>query len=335
MGDSLQAALDSLEGPVLVLSTKVGRGMYSLGEALVERIPSDKGVHHRAIEDFLPGTALHEDVKRYRFLSSRMPWLLNLVYRFPPIYMRKLYRERHLRRTDLSALENGWKERGIRTVLCVSHRPAFWAAGWKEERGLDIQLVGLLGEYGSNLGWKYIPWEQMNGFLSPVDRAGVGFVLPEHVVFEEIGLPARRAYEALRERPGDPRRVLIVLGLWGQGQADKILRSILSEAGSARFHVVCGDNEAMKTSLAAEFDSREDVEILGRVDSLVPWMESCGTVITKPGIATLVEAHAAARKLFLVRGMPVAEDNNAHFAIEHFGAEWLSKDGFADWIARA
>ena len=92
--DPLQAELDALPRPLLVLSTAVGRGMFSIGEALVERAAGRGPVHHRPIEDFLPGAGLREDVERYRTISSRCPVLLNLVYRFPPIYQRKLLREK-------------------------------------------------------------------------------------------------------------------------------------------------------------------------------------------------------------------------------------------------
>jgi hypothetical protein len=54
-------------------------------------------------------------------------------------------------------------------------------------------------------------------------------------------------------------------------------------------------------------------------------------VITKPGISTLLEARATGRKLFLLPGMPVAEDNNAGYAVRHFGAEWFSKESFTRW----
>jgi hypothetical protein len=62
-------------------------------------------------------------------------------------------------------------------------------------------------------------------------------------------------------------------------------------------------------------------------------MRECAVLVTKPGISTLLEAHAAGRKIFLLRGMPVAEDNNARFAIRHFGAEWFHVDALCRWSA--
>lgn len=151
--DSLQIELDALPRPLLVLSTAVGRGMYSIGEALVGRAAGRGHVDHRPIEDFLPPAGLREDVERYRAISSRFPVLLNIAYRFPPLYQRKLWRERRLCTTDLGRLESFLAQQGYRAVLAVSHRAAFWAGLAKERAGLAVALVGLSGEFGSSLGW--------------------------------------------------------------------------------------------------------------------------------------------------------------------------------------
>jgi hypothetical protein len=58
-------------------------------------------------------------------------------------------------------------------------------------------------------------------------------------------------------------------------------------------------------------------------------------VVTKPGISTILEARAARRKIFLLRGMPVAEDNNARHALRYFDAEWFTKESFQRWCRRA
>jgi hypothetical protein len=61
-------------------------------------------------------------------------------------------------------------------------------------------------------------------------------------------------------------------------------------------------------------------------------IKKCGCVITKPGMGTLLEAHAAERKIFLFKGMPVAEANNARYAVSNFGAEWFSLSSFRNWF---
>jgi hypothetical protein len=64
---------------------------------------------------------------------------------------------------------------------------------------------------------------------------------------------------------------------------------------------------------------------------LHPLLRACASVVTKPGLGTILEAHAAGRKIFLLKGMPVAEDNNAHYALEQMRAEWFTLERFLRW----
>ena len=298
----------------------------------MERFEPGRLVEHFAVEDVLPSAAVREDLERYKLISNRFPFLLNVAYRFPPLYMRKLFRERYLQGADLGLMERAIRERGARSVLCVSHRPAFWVGSLKRRRELDFELVGVLGEYGSSLGWRYVFWDQMNAFLSPVGRETLRFPIPSRVRFQRIALPARRDYERLADRPGDPMNVLVVCGLWGQGPIDRIVRELLEVAPGLEIHAVCGDNTRLFNALERENAQRPGVHVHGQVDSLAPLVERCGSVITKPGISTLLECHAAQRKVFLLDGMPVAEGHNMDHALAHFGAERYAPQRFNAWL---
>jgi hypothetical protein len=321
--DSLSELLAQAAGPVLIVSTRVGRGMYSLGEAIAERITSGVPVHHIDIEAFLPARGLQEDLNRYRSISSKWPWLLNLVYRVPVFYYRKYLRER-VRPADLKTLAEEIARCAPRTVICVSHRPAFWVSALKSRSRLDFQLWGVLGELGDTLGWRYLFWDAIDHFLSPVPAGTLSCRVPERTRFTQIALPARLAYEHLRTVRPDPRRFLVVCGYWGQGPIVRITRKLLSTMPDACVDVVCGENGEIHTLASQAFRKDRRVAVYGCVDTLLPLMRECAAVVTKPGISTLLEAHAAGRKILLLPGMPVAEDNNARYAIRHFGAEWFT-----------
>ena len=66
----LETISDRLSGVVLIVSTVVGRGMYTLGEAFRERFRASDDVEHIAIEDYLPSNAVEEDLRRS---ASRFP----------------------------------------------------------------------------------------------------------------------------------------------------------------------------------------------------------------------------------------------------------------------
>jgi hypothetical protein len=327
----LEGISTRLPPPVLIVSTIVGRGMFTLGEALRERFSTGAVVEHVAVERCLPARAVSEDLSRYKLISNRLPVLLNLVYKVPIFYYRKYVREAHWGVSDLTALRERIAALDARTVLCISHRPAFWVSSLKRRERMSFSLWGVLGEYGDTLGWRYIFWNQMDGFLSPLDRRELSYAFPEDLDFQRIQLPARRAFYELAGRAGDSRSVLVVCGYWGQGPIVRVLRTLLAEDAGLRVAVVCGENHAAFEECQEAFGRHSNVRIHGVVESLLPLLAECSCIVTKPGISTLLEANAAGRKIFLLKGMPVAEDNNARHAVQHFGAEWFSRESFRTW----
>jgi hypothetical protein len=319
------------EPPILIVSTVVGRGMYAIGEAIRQRLRDKQPVHHIAVEEFVSPEVVREDLERYKFISNNFPVLLHLVYKVPLFYYRKYLRERLFNAADLGRLREKIEALGAKTVICVSHRPAFWVSNLKRREGLDLSVWGVLGEYGKNLGWKYLFWEQMNGFLSPVGRNALGFAPPRHVSFININLPARQEYHELSSVEGDINSVLLVCGFWGQGPIAGTVKKLSGALPDLMIHAVCGENRKAYEQTQHLFKDNPRIQVYGVTPSLVPALRECASVITKPGISTLLESHAAGRKIFLLKGMPVAEDNNARFAVEHFGTQWFDVETFKSW----
>lgn len=317
--------------PILIVSTIVGRGMYSIGEAIRERQGDKPNVYHLPIEELLPPEAVNEDLERYQLICKNFPFLLYLVYKIPLFYYRKYLRERLFNTTDLGQLRQRIEALQIKTVICVSHRPAFWVANLKRRFSIDVSVWGVLAEYGRNLGWKYQFWEHMDGFLSPVAEDTLGLRLPSHLQFFQINLPARREYYEIAKAKGDKNCVLLVCGFWGMGPFMKILRTLMRELPGVRVHAICGENKKAYENLRQAFKHNPNILLYETTPSLVPYLKGCASVITKPGISSLVESHAAQRKIFLLKGLPVAEDNNARFAIRHFGAQWFDIEAFKRW----
>lgn len=332
--DTIDSVLHSLPLPVLVVTTLAGKGIYTIGEALCERFLSTDKVYHLAIEEMLPARALAEDYERYNFISNNLPILLNLPYRVPFFYYRKLFREKYFSPTDLSKIKAIVLEKEIKAVICASHRPAFWLSCLKLQGKMSFKLWGMLSEFGRSLGWKYIFWEAMDGFISSVDRNTLDFPFPKTLLYVKAQPPCKREYYALAKAKGLKTNTLLVTGHWGQiflNSARAILDSLLREFPLMTIYVVCGKNQRLYEHQSIHYKNNKRIVLYGEVASLVDLMGSCASVITKPGISTLLEAHAAQRKIFLLPGMPVAEDNNARYAIDHFDAEWFHLNAFADW----
>jgi hypothetical protein len=322
---------EHFESPVLIVSTLVGRGMYTMGEAIRQRLQDTHTVYHIPIEEFVSQEVVQEDLERYKYISNNFPFLLYLVYKIPIFYYRKYLREKLFNTAELAKLREKIETLGIKTVICVSHRPAFWVANLKRREGLDFSVWGVLGEYGKNLGWRYQFWEQLNGFLSPVESGSLGFEMPRHVRFITIHLPARQEYQALAEVKADINSVLLVCGFWGQGPIAETVEKLAGAVPDLRIHAVCAENIKAYEKLKHLFKNNAQIQVHGIVPTLAPLLGECASIITKPGISTLLESHAARRKIFLLKGMPVAEDNNARFATEHFGAQWFDIETFKRW----
>jgi hypothetical protein len=319
--------------PVLIVSTAVGRGMYAIGEAIQQRLRDKHPVYHVTIEEFAPPQVVNEDLERYKYISNNFPALLYLVYKIPVFYYRKYLREKLFNTANLENLREKIEALSINTVICVSHRPAFWVSDLKRRAGLGLSVWGVLGEYGKNLGWKYQFWEQIDGFLSPVERKMLGFHLPLHVRFVNINLPAKQEYHDIARVKGNIDSALLVCGFWGQGPIAETVGKLSSALPDLRIHAVCGENRKAYEKLRRLFKNNAKIHAYGITPSLAPLLKECASIITKPGISTLLESHAARRKIFLLKGMPIAEDNNARFATEHFGAQWFDVKTFRRWYA--
>ncbi len=322
---------ERFEPPVLIVSTVVGRGMYTIGEAIRESLGDGHAVYHVPVEELVSRGTVNEDLDRYKYISNNFPALLYLVYKIPFFYYRKYLREKLFNTADPRRLREKVEACGIRTVICVSHRPTFWVSNMKRRGGLDVSVWGVLGEYGKNLGWKYQFWEQMEGFLSPVERRELGFELPNSVTFIKVNLPARREYTQLANVRGDPDSVLLVCGFWGQGPLAETVRKLSGALPGLKIHAVCGENRRAYEEARRLFRHDPRIQVHGVAPSLAPLLRECASIITKPGISTLLESHAARRQIFLLKGMPVAEDNNARFAAEHFGARRFDVETFKRW----
>ena len=315
--------------PVLVISSTAGQGMYSLGETIRRKYAGVMRIHHLPIEELLPEQAVAEDLTRYRQICSHCPALLFLVYKVPFFYRRKYLREASAGRTNLDLLRRALAAREIQTVISISHRATFWAGALKRQDASRFHLWGLEAEYGPSLGWRYVFWDQVDGFLSP--REDHPYPIPSTTALRRIPIPTADEFSALSAHPGDRNRVLLTGGYWGLGPLLPVASGLVRAMPGLRIEVVCGDNQRLYQRLRSRFLASPAVSVFGAVDSLLPFLERAGAVITKPGIATLAEAHAARRQLFLLRGLPVAEDHNARHAIRHFGARRYSLPAFSRW----
>ena len=332
--ETLYKKLSTLESPILIVSTKVGRGNYSIGEAIIELYPKKENIHHMPIEEMLPPNAVNEDLHRYKFISNNLTFLLHLIYRAPVFYLRKYLREVFFKSINLSMIKNILNTLKIKTVICVSHRPAFWLTSLKTRENLNFKCFGIQTEFGRTLGWKYIFWEAVDGFISPLEKQDFDYDFHSGLEYLKTELPVRKQFYEIRDLKGDPTKVLIAAGFWGQISFHKIqnlLKLLLNKFPEISILIICGTNTKLFNKLKSFCHNDKRIRIFGEIKKTSDLIRECACIITKPGMSTILEAHTSQRKLFLLKGMPVAEDHNAQYAIDNYNAQWFNLDNFTKW----
>jgi UDP-N-acetylglucosamine:LPS N-acetylglucosamine transferase len=201
----------------------------------------------------------------------------------------------------------------------------------KKKKILDFNLWGVIAEFGTNLGWRYIFWDAVDGIFSPIPKNRLAIDFPPNMKFIKIHPPVPDAFYQLSMKKGNKNKVVLSSGNWGWGPIYRITKLLSQAFPQLNIFVLCGENTTIYQKLLKAYRNKNNICIQKSVDSLIPILRECGSIITKPGISTLIEAHAAQRKIFLLKGIPVSEDNNALYGIKNFDAEWFSVPTFRLW----
>ncbi len=145
-----------------------------------------------------------------------------------------------------------------------------------------------------------------------------------------IGLPLRPAFaridhtaREMRQRLGlDPDRdvVLFMGGGAGAGDMEAVLRacdrdSRAGDAATATFVIVCGRNEALRTSVESRA-WRGPVRVLGFEPAIHEWMIAATVIVTKPGSMTVAESLAVGRPILLGPPLPGQEEGNVPLVVD-------------------
>mgnify|MGYP006292769337 FL=1 len=272
--------------PVLVVTSGAGGGNKSIGETFSEKM---KGIENTiiCIDEFLPENAVNEDVHRYKFIIEHFRPLLYLAYKTPFVYLRKYVREKYFG-SDLSSLEEKVKSINPKTVICISHRPAFWLSALKGKKGFDFELCCLITDFGANIGYKYLFWSQINTILSFINMEALGFSVPAQTKFKKINLISKKGYIEIKEHEGNKISVLISGGYWGLGDLTTIVEELDGLIPGLNLHIDCGKNKEIYQILSNRFKDNKNTLVYSELESLTPIMRECASIITKPGLATLM-----------------------------------------------
>jgi hypothetical protein len=328
---TFQDLAHQVEFPALILSSHAGGGNHTVGQAIHVCLGRHGTSRHRSIEELLPPRLVDRHFHRYRALCFRAPWLLRAIDRFPLNYAFDYWVEAWAKSADLTALVHEIKGSRCGTVICTNHRACFWISAIKHRGLARAPLWAVLTDYHMNVGWRYLFQPEIQRVLGPID---VHAILPQYrPVYSRIQLPLDQELGPEERSLASASRVLICGGAWGLGAIHQAVAALSGAMPELELYVICGDNRGLFRGLFQQHGRAARIHLYPTVDSLRPFLGLCGSVITKPGGATITEAHRAGRKLFLLGGLPVTEEANARYAQRHFGASRFSPDAFRAWYA--
>lgn len=105
----------------------------------------------------------------------------------------------------------------------------------------------------------------------------------------------------------------------GGNAMSSLAPAAIALAGDAAFRVVvvCGKDERLRLSLAAQLATQPNVRVLGFASNLIDLMAAADVVVTKPGPATILELELLKRRTLLVGDIGPQEHGNIAYALEN------------------
>jgi UDP-N-acetylglucosamine:LPS N-acetylglucosamine transferase len=332
MQADIKGYLEDLEGPVLIISNRVGLGHQRIALAIQERIDPDVSVTHLQIEDLLEQPAQKAGFSLFyclRGLLYRFPVILNFLGYFPLRSWLQFCQEQQSRKMNLELLRSKIEALKVKTVITASQRASFLVSILKQRGELDPVFYICLTHYHIGPAWKYMFWNTVDKFFVPAKDLEVPFLEKEKCI--EVVLPVSEQYHELANVSSDYNTILITGGGWGLGGLEAIVDEITAPYPELKLHVVCGDNDKLYRNLSQKYDDFPNLYLYSTEESLVPLMKKCGVVVCRPGAVSVTECMLADKKVFLIQCRQVEPKANAEYGIRNFGMQYYSPASFSKW----
>lgn len=308
-----------------------GLGNYRIACNLQKQLITKNHIEHYPIEKLVGERESDKDFKRYEYICRNHPWLLHIIYGVPLSYWLKYIEAKYFKNDGLNHLVKKINNDKIQTVIAVNHRAALWVSALKHQNLVQCKLHVYIPDYHFGSGWKFLLWEQINQAMGPFPKEKSSLALSKYTQWRVL---VDLKIQDLAQDEGSPNQILITGGGWGLGPLAKVTEELFKAYPYLNIDVICGNNRILFEKLSSRYRSVNRVNILGRVDSLAPYIQKASVVVTRPGASTLTESIASGRKTFIIKGLPGSEQANQLYFVKHFGAEGYNKKTFSAWITR-
>ena len=316
---------------ILILSCKAGEGHNAAAKAILERIEHEG--HRAHFRDFFGLTsdkASDAINNSYVRVAQHAPLLFGAAYnmglslsRFlhhghSPIYWACARVARNLR--ELLEAEH------FDAIVMTHVFPAI-AITYLKKKGFDVPLSIFVStdytcypfmEEATGCDYFVLAHEQVEPMFT---KRGI----PEEKL-RPFGIPislrflqtvTREDARAQLDIPEDKSMYLIMGGSMGAGHLRTFTNKLYREIGDAEMVVICGKNDALRTSLEKDFVDTPNVHIVGFTTKIPQYMAACDVLYTKPGGLTSTEALVTKTPTVHTAPIPGCETDNFHFFSEN------------------
>ena len=261
----------------------------------------------------------------YLAMLRRTPEIWDYLYDNPKVVRRTNRTTRIINKLSSAKLERLINSFSPDTIVCTQAFPCGVMATYKERRGTDIRLLGVVTDYMAHTYWLY---EEVNLYAVP-SEASKNDLVERGIEKERIqitGIPihpkfaSRQDRNELRERlnlnPHLPT-ILIMGGGQGFGPLGETIRCLDELDSHFQVVVVSGMNKSLEKRLKEEkVRMKKPIHVFGYVGNVDELMEASDIIITKPGGMTTAEALAKGLAMVILCPLPGQEERNGHFLTE-------------------
>ena len=258
----------------------------------------------------------------YLSMIRRTPEIWDYLYDNPKVARRTNGTTKLINKLNSTKLERLVNSFSPDTVVCTQAFPCGVMAAYKERRGADIRLLGVVTDYMAHSYWLYerVDLYAVASEVSREDLVGRGI---EKRKIRVTGIPihpkfaSRQDRNELRERLNLNQHlptILIMGGGQGFGPLRETIRCLDEMDSHFQMVVVSGLNKALERRLREEkLKMKKPIHVSGYADNVDELMEASDIIITKPGGMTTAEALAKGLAMVILRPLPGQEERNGHF----------------------
>ncbi len=313
---------------ILILSFKAGEGHNSAAKAILERVKHEG--HDGEIVDFLGlfSDKISDTVNAsYVGMVKRAPSLFGAFYKFSygtshvfgrmhsPLYLASDIVSKRLREylekngpydgivaTHLMPAQSlsHLKKHGYALPVTIAVATDYtWYPFWQETHYCDYYIIP-----HEDLITRYVKHGMDREKLCP-------YGIPIGMRFLE--LPTRETARAELGFAADTNIYLLMGGSMGAGSMRKFAKKFYEKIGDDHMVIICGKNDALRTSLEKFFEGKENVHVVGFTTEIPKYMVACDVLYTKPGGLSSSEALVCRIPMVHTAPIPGCESDNFRF----------------------